>query len=53
MTRLRNWHDGHPDVGRIVWVWAAVTAILAVWDGTHWRTTEGQVLRDISHWHEQ
>ena len=53
MTRLRNWHTGTPDVGRIVWVWVSVTAILAVWDGAHWRTTEGQRIPDVTHWHEQ
>ena len=50
-VRLRNWQTGYPDAGRVVWVWAAVTSILGTWDGSTWRTTEGDVLRDITHWH--
>lgn len=56
MTRLRNWHkhaDTPADVGRIVWVWVNITAVLAVWDGTRWRTLEGQCIPDVTHWHEQ
>ena len=50
-VRLRNWQTGHPDAGRVVWVWYMTTAILAAWDGAQWRTVEGDALRDVTHWH--
>ena len=52
-VRLRNWQTGHPDAGRVVWVWYMTVAILAAWVGAQWRTVEGDALRDVTHWHAQ
>lgn len=51
--RLRDWQNTAPPVNKIVWVWYSVTAILATWDGANWRTTEGELLRDVAWWHKQ
>lgn len=51
--RLRNWHEGTPDVGRVVWVWHFLHGVMhGVWDGAHWRTMEGDALYGVEWWHE-
>ena len=53
-VRLRNWQTGYPDAGRVVWVWAAVTSILGTWDGSTWRTLDGQQLPErVAYWYER
>ncbi len=44
---------GMPRPGHVVEVWHLVTWILAVWDGKHWKTTDGAQLDSITHWRER
>lgn len=49
----RWWRRDAPPVGRVVEVWYGVSVILAVWDGSTWRTTEGAPLGSVTHWRER
>lgn len=50
MMRAAAWRDDAPPVGQVVEVWAWLSVVLATWDGSTWRTVEGQPLRYVSHW---
>ena len=54
MTALRNnWHQGTPDVGRIVFVWHYLRGVVqAVWNGQDWRALDGDTLDCVEWWHE-
>lgn len=45
-----GWRTDAAPVGRVVEVWHLNAVILAVWDGQKWRTPEGSLLAQISHW---
>ena len=45
-----GWQAGYPPAGKVVEVWYSVAIILAVWNGSEWRTADGQLLDDVSHW---
>ena len=45
-----RWRTGHPEAGQIVFVWHLNATIRATWDGKTWRTTEGDVLTEVTHW---
>ena len=53
LMRAAAWRNDTPPVGVVVEVWAWLSVALAVWTGAEWRTTEGQVLRYVSHWRER
>lgn len=53
LVRAAAWRNDTPPVGVVVEVWAWLSVALAVWTGAEWRTTEGQVLRYVSHWRER
>ena len=44
------WQAGYPPAGKVVEVWYSVAIILAVWNGSEWRTADGQRLDVVSHW---
>lgn len=50
LVRATAWRSDAPPVDVVVEVWAWLGVALAVWNGTEWRTTEGQLLRYVSHW---
>ena len=45
-----GWQAGYPPAGKVVEVWYSVAIILAVWNGSEWRTADGQLLDVVSHW---
>lgn len=46
-----GWRKGElPPTGAIVEVWYSTSIILAVFDGSCWKTTEGDRLVGVSHW---
>ncbi len=49
----RGWHEGVPDVGRVVWVLEYERLVLAVWDGRQWRSKDGRQLMGITQWISQ
>ena len=55
---MNNWHEGHPDIGRVVWVLGAYSVpvghlLLAVWDGHNWHALNGELLLGVTYWQEQ
>lgn len=44
------WNYGSPPAGKVVEVWHFTTVMLAMWDGSEWRTVEGDVLHGVTHW---
>jgi hypothetical protein len=44
------WRNDTPPSGKVVEVWFMTAAILAVYDGSTWRTADGQHLIGVTHW---
>lgn len=48
-----RWRTDKPSIGQVVEVWFLSSVILAVWDGSGWKTVEGNRIAPVTHWRQR